>query len=234
VRGFLADESELAAQVGAVNTVILDEAGRHGYNTDVYGIIQALGELGVHQVSHAVVLGGGATAASALAALRDLGCATVTVLARSPGRCGPLLEAAQRLAVTPRVATLDGDTVGAVLRRTQGPGAVVVSTVPVAAVEDLTEVLVGCGTPGAGGPALLDVLYDPWPTPLAAAWRQAGGRAVGGFSMLVHQAEGQVRLMTGQRPPLEQMRAAGQAELDRRAAGTTPRSTGPTGTTPSG
>jgi shikimate dehydrogenase len=42
---------------------------------------------------------------------------------------------------------------------------------------------------------------------------------VSGFDLLLHQAARQVELMTGVKPaPLEAMRAAGQAELARRAA----------------
>ena len=54
-------------------------------------------------------------------------------------------------------------------------------------------------------PALLDVVYDPWPTPLAAA---CGGVVVSGAAMLLHQAAAQVELMTGCEPPVEAMRAA--------------------------
>ena len=54
-------------------------------------------------------------------------------------------------------------------------------------------------------PALLDVVYDPWPTPLAAA---CGGVVVAGSAMLLHQAAAQVELMTGQPAPLAAMRTA--------------------------
>ena len=54
-------------------------------------------------------------------------------------------------------------------------------------------------------PALLDVVYDPWPTPLAAACR---GTVVSGAAMLLHQAGAQVELMTGRPAPLGAMRAA--------------------------
>jgi len=64
---------------------------------------------------------------------------------------------------------------------------------------------------------VFDVIYDPWPTPLATAATRAGQVLVGGLDLLVHQAAGQVELMTGARPaPLETMRAAGEAELARR------------------
>ncbi|MGG8409671.1 shikimate dehydrogenase, partial [Streptomyces sp. 12297] len=61
---------------------------------------------------------------------------------------------------------------------------------------------------------LFDVLYEPWPTALAAAWAQRGGELVGGLDLLVHQAVLQVEQMTGRTPgPLAAMRAAGEAAL---------------------
>ena len=47
---------------------------------------------------------------------------------------------------------------------------------------------------------LFDVLYDPWPTALAAAWSGDGGAVVGGLDLLVHQAVLQVEQMTGRAP----------------------------------
>ncbi|HEU0101157.1 MAG TPA: shikimate dehydrogenase, partial [Mycobacteriales bacterium] len=69
----LDDVSELAAATGVANTMVLDGRGRHGDNTDVAGIVVALREAGVTRVQRAVVLGAGATAVSALAALGQLG-----------------------------------------------------------------------------------------------------------------------------------------------------------------
>jgi len=219
VGAFLVDVSDLAQQVGAVNTVVVEDAGGsdgvrlHGYNTDVYGIIRALGEIGATELTGCVVLGGGATAASTLAAARDLGCGRPQVLVRSRDRAAHLGEAASRLGIEIDLGDLDAATaawrIGALPE-----GSAVVSTLPAGAGDALAEDLAGAARGQL--PALLDVCYDPWPTPLARAWSAAGGAAVGGFAMLVHQAEGQVRLMTGRRPPLEVMRTAGQAELDRR------------------
>jgi shikimate dehydrogenase len=60
---------------------------------------------------------------------------------------------------------------------------------------------------------LLDVVYAGWPTPLARMFDEAGASVVSGLEMLVHQAAEQVRLMTGRRPPVDQMRAAGLAAM---------------------
>ncbi|MFE2386337.1 shikimate dehydrogenase, partial [Streptomyces misionensis] len=61
---------------------------------------------------------------------------------------------------------------------------------------------------------LFDVLYEPWPTELAARWSMYGGAVVGGLDLLVHQAVLQVEQMTGRAPaPLEAMRRAGERAL---------------------
>jgi shikimate dehydrogenase len=57
-------------------------------------------------------------------------------------------------------------------------------------------------------PVLLDAIYDPWPTPLAAAVEAAGGRVISGLQMLLHQAFAQVEQFTGLPAPREVMAAA--------------------------
>jgi shikimate dehydrogenase len=84
----------------------------------------------------------------------------------------------------------------------------VVSTVPASGTDGLVT-----GLPGVADTLLVDVVYAPWPTALAAAWEAAGGRVLGGLELLVAQAAHQVRLMTGKEPPVEAMRAAGLRAL---------------------
>ena len=197
----LLDEvSELAATTGGANTVVFRDGRRHGDNTDVYGIVTALAEAGVRRPGSATVLGGGATAASALAALRELGLAEATLVVRNPARTGDVRKTADRLGMSLRVRTF------ADLR----PDELVISTLPAGAADPFAPVL-------AGAPAVLDVVYAPWPTALARAVTRAGGLVVGGFPMLLHQAVRQVELMTGRTDvPVEAMRAAGETEILRR------------------
>ena len=61
--------------------------------------------------------------------------------------------------------------------------------------------------------ALLDVVYAPWPTRLAAAVGARGGVLVSGALMLLHQAAAQVEPMTGRPAPVEAMRAALRAKV---------------------
>jgi shikimate dehydrogenase len=44
------------------------------------------------------------------------------------------------------------------------------------------------------GEVLMEVPYDPWPTPRAARWAERDGLVVSGLEMLLHQAIGQVRV----------------------------------------
>ncbi|MCM0638051.1 shikimate dehydrogenase [Cellulomonas wangsupingiae] len=192
----------LAQVVGSVNTVLVQGRGAGrvltGANTDVHGLVAALGEAGVTGgVRSAAVIGAGATAASALAALAQLGCATPRVYVRSPARAGGLLRAAHRMGVEPRLGRIDDapDEVGRV--------DVVVSTLPAHAADPLAAAL-----PGEVTGVLLDVCYDPRPTALSAAWAARGGGVVGGERMLLHQAVEQVRLMTGRPAPLAAMAQA--------------------------
>ncbi|MDH2427409.1 shikimate dehydrogenase [Sphaerisporangium sp. TRM90804] len=197
--------SALAVEVGGANTVVFRDGARHGENTDVYGIVGALAESGVLPPRAATILGGGATAASALAALRELGLGEASLAVRDPSRAGETARVAERLGMALRVETFD--KVDGLLDVD-----LVVSTLPPGAAD---------GFAGAVGrvPALLDVVYAPWPTPLARAVRAAGGTVVSGFAMLLHQAALQVELHTGRRDaPVETMRAAGEAEIARRAA----------------
>lgn len=200
----------LAQVVGAVNTVLLHGSGPSrmltGANTDVYGLVTALREgLGPDvRITTAAVLGAGATAASTLAALAELGCATPVVYVRAVARAGGLMRAAHRMGVEPVFRSLD-DAPAQV-----GRADVVVSTLPPRAADPVADAL--AGRPAGG--VLLDAAYDPRPTALSAAWSAAGGIAVPGERMLLHQAVEQVRLMTGHQGPVEAMSRALAARLD--------------------
>lgn len=194
----VADEaSDLAAAVGAANTLLLTDGRRRAENTDVPGMVDALRSAGCEAPRSALLLGAGGTASAALAALRELGLESVAVAVRNPDRTVELELAADRLAVEIAVLPLS-------FAATAGWVDLVVSTLPAGAADPLARG--GMGRPGGG--TLLDVVYDPWPTPLADAWSAAGGTVVGGLDLLVHQAVHQVRLMTGRTVPVDVLRAA--------------------------
>ncbi|MFD5147881.1 shikimate dehydrogenase [Streptomyces sp. NPDC058401] len=199
----LLDEiSDTAASVETVNTVVFTEDGRKvGDNTDIPGLLAALGEQGVQKVESAAVLGAGATASSALAALARICTGEVTAYVRSEARAAEMRAWGERLGVD--VRTADWSRAAEALA-----APLVIATTPAGATDELAA-----SVPADAG-TLFDVLYDPWPTPLAAAWTGHGGKLLGGLDLLVHQAVLQVELMTGcPTAPLTAMRAAGEAAL---------------------
>ncbi|MFJ5803211.1 shikimate dehydrogenase [Streptomyces decoyicus] len=199
----LLDEiSATAASVEAVNTVVLAADGRRlGDNTDIPGMLAALRERGVRQVERASVLGAGATASSALAALSRICTGEVTAYVRSRTRADEMRGWGERLGVTVRTAAWE-DAAAAF----EAP--LTIATTPAGTTDALAAAV-----PERPG-TLFDVLYEPWPTTLATAWAARGGAVVGGLDLLVHQAVLQVEQMTGRSPaPLAAMRTAGEAAL---------------------
>jgi shikimate dehydrogenase len=204
----LADVADRAAiETGAVNTLRLrraeDGARRiEGFNTDVGGIVRAIGAAGVDTVASAVVLGGGATASSAIMAAADLGAEHVHVALRRRAQARPLGDLAGRLGLRFTSGPLDAETPAAPL---------VISTLPGGALTEPGAIL-----SHAPGTLLLDVAYDPWPSVLAEGWSQAGGSVLSGLSMLVHQALLQVRIFVLGDPllPVEDEATVLRAMLD--------------------
>ncbi|MFD5797503.1 shikimate dehydrogenase [Streptomyces diastatochromogenes] len=199
----LVDEiSETAASVDAVNTVIFTEDGRRiGDNTDIPGMMAALREHGIEQVDSAAILGAGATASSALAALSRICTGEVVAYVRSEARAAEMRQWGERLDVD--VRTADWADAQQALK-----APLVIATTPAGTTDALATAV-------PERPAtLFDVLYEPWPTELAARWSMFGGAVVSGLDLLVHQAVLQVEQMTGISPaPLEAMRHAGEKAL---------------------
>jgi shikimate dehydrogenase len=199
---YLDDLDALARGLDAVNTVVCSSGGRrYGFNTDVAGFVAGLREAGVAELDAVTVLGGGATAASALAAAADLGARHATCVVRDPGRAERLHGVGTSSELVVRIA--DWGALGDL-----APADLVVSTIPAVAQESHSVPF------RALAPVLFDVGYQPTPTTFMAAADREGVRVVGGFILLLHQAARQVELMTGCAPaPLEAMRTAGLAAL---------------------
>lgn len=183
-----AEHDRRSELTGAVNTLLFSPGGRRGFNTDVGGIVRALGEQAIPGVDRARIIGAGATAASALVALGELGATRVEVIARRPSAVTPLAALG---------ATLGIEVVGAGFDAAARPLVPVsIATLPgEARLEDSAADALA-----ASGGLLLDVVYGHWPTALALAWQRAGSQAVSGLGMLLHQALLQVRIFVGGDP----------------------------------
>jgi shikimate 5-dehydrogenase len=209
----LTSQDEWTRISGVANTVLLDESGgRHGLNTDVPGAEAALSAATAATGAHlrrAVVLGGGATAASVVLALAERGLEQVTFAVRDPARAGETVEAIGRHAHPPDVMVVPIGALGSVTAEANVE--IVVTTVPATAQTD--EVLRAV----SDVPVVFDVVYDPWPTPLGEQALARGHTLVGGLDLLLWQAVDQVRAMTGRFDvPVDAMRRAGEAGLAER------------------
>ena len=185
--------SHRARAIGSANTLVRTSEGWRADNTDCDGVTGALRLLDALTGTTAVVVGGGGTARPALWALARAGYRKITVLNRTDKR-------AELAPLVPEVdfALLPLDTDISAL----APD-VVVSTVPSAALRGREDAL-------AQAP-VLDVIYDPWPTPLVQAAQRRGVAAVGGHVMLAHQAFGQFEQFTGRAAPQQAMLKALEA-----------------------
>jgi shikimate dehydrogenase len=208
IQPLLADIDRIGRLTGAVNTVLFEQADgavrRSGFNTDVPGIVRALGAIGVRSVRHAHILGGGATAASAVVAASELGAESVLVSVRAPERAAALRELAASVGLAIAIEAFDAP-------RDDSATGLVVSTLPGGADAPISfDAGLRARVP------LLDVAYEPWPTKLGQAWADASGTVLGGLAMLVHQALLQVRIFVAGDPfvPLPDEPAVLAAMLD--------------------
>ncbi len=190
---FADERTGRAELVGAANTLVRTTTGWRADNTDVDGVEGALG----HASGHAVVVGSGGTAPAVVVGLAELGVQRITVAARSREKAAPVVDLAIRVGAEASWLDIDAPDLAVVIADTT----VVVNTIPADAAGRYADVL-------SATPVLLDAIYDPWPTPLAAAVEAAGGWVISGLQMLLNQAYAQVELFTGMPAPKEAMRAA--------------------------
>lgn len=202
VAGLVHDASEIVARLGNANTVVVEDSRLWADNTDVPGAVSALRERGVDRVRSARILGGGATAASMAYAVSMMGAERVELVVRDPSRAAGAVRVAEAAGLAVTVSVLDELRTGQV--------DLLVSTVPADAVGELRRDLV------VSARAVFDVVYDPWPTPLAEAAERAGVPVVSGLDLLAHQAALQVELMTGHQTSPQALRGAALAELSAR------------------
>jgi shikimate dehydrogenase len=179
--------SELALQTGSANTVLFDDGVTAGFNTDVYGITEGFARHERRALGTVLILGGGATAASALVAAQRLSASRVFIGVRAPERALGLAEIGRAQGVEVLIRSLDD------LVQIDEPVDAVISTLPNGAA-----VQVRLDADVVKNATLFDVAYSPWPTPLAATW--SGEGLIGGLEMLVLQALGQVRIFVGRDP----------------------------------
>ena len=186
-----AHADETAVLTDAANTVIgMDTGQLRVFNTDPEGIVNAAHAVGLESVRHAILLGGGATASSSLAALAQLGTVSVEVRMRDARKAGALWTLAEALGLELMIDRLDPYREDARV----GDADLLISTLPARVADSLSAHYAEAAA------VLLDVAYEPWPSQLAQAASNSGARVISGLEMLYEQAVIQIRIFLGGDP----------------------------------
>ena len=190
-----ANSLDAAAELtGAVNTLVRTDAGWAGYNTDVFGIVQAVRLAGVETPKTVLILGSGATATSAVTAVKELSPnATVLVHARNAETRGQLVAYAKELGLKAHSVRF--------LTRAASRANLTIATLPGGALNAVAEKLAKKNFRPNG--AILDVAYDPWPSKIASVWSRADQTIISGLEMLLWQAVAQIRIFKTGDPTLQ-------------------------------
>ncbi|MFV0430534.1 MAG: shikimate dehydrogenase family protein [Arachnia sp.] len=191
----------MASLVGGGNTIVFGDQPQV-YNTDIPGFVRAWRAHGSPRLRSAGIVGNGATARSLLVAMAGLEVREVTVLARATHRAAALVELGTALGITCEVVSLDEPLGGLDL---------IASTIPPQATASHAAAWAEAAA------VLFDVVYDPWPTPLASAAAARGRMALNGLDLLAGQAVDQFFRFTNTSITFEAARAAAVAELRRRS-----------------
>ncbi|MFC0674267.1 shikimate dehydrogenase family protein [Brachybacterium hainanense] len=206
------ERDEVSERLGISNTLVRRPDGSwRAENHDVHGIVASFADHGCTRIRRGGVLGSGATSLSAADALLEMGAQEILLSARSPEKLDPILSHVRARGARSRVVgwstsheVLEADAVVSAIAAPGSPSLRAAwEAVPEAELR-IPEVF-------------LDVLYDPWPSPLTGLVSARGGEIASGLEMLVHQAARQVGSMLRlDEVPIAPMREAAREALARR------------------
>jgi shikimate dehydrogenase len=207
--------SDVAARIGAVNTIVHANGELTGHNTDVAGFARSLKDEGGFDAhgKHTVILGSGGASRAVASALVDAGASTIFVIGRTVRKVeGVVLTFKPH---TPSGTTIswaywgDGSYLNAV-----GRADLIVNCTPIGTKgspkADVSPVQPHLIRPNS---IVFDLVYNPAETPLLAAAKAAGAKPVPGLGMLVYQAAESFKLWTGKDADTKAMFDAARAAL---------------------
>jgi len=193
-----------AKAVGAVNTVVCLPRGLTGYNTDVHGVTAALAPVKRQLRDSSVVIlgGGGAARAVAYALSREFSIGEIIFAVRSLPKGRRVIRDLReqgKLRCPMDVCSLtktdmDNSVTNAKL---------LVNATPVGGAGSKGKTPIPKGSSLPSTLTVFDLVYRPSPTKLLRDAKRAGCKTIGGWPMLVGQAEAAFRIWTGRGFPLK-------------------------------
>ena len=182
------EKSPLAIATGVANTLLRTTSGWTAFNTDVFGIQRSVSSVLEDEPRRVVIIGSGATASSAVFAVRGLYSeAKITVCSRNSKTTNQLKRRAASNEI--KIATANMRK----LRRLLNKADLIISTLPSGALDAAASKLSRNPFFKPSG-VFLDVAYDPWPSEIAKAFEAKQARVISGVEMLIWQAIAQIRI----------------------------------------
>jgi 3-dehydroquinate dehydratase/shikimate dehydrogenase len=189
-----------AKEIGAVNTIVIEDDALHGFNTDARGFITPLAKkFGDLRAARCAVIGAGGAAKAASWALKQAG-AQVTLFARDAAKGSSLAKRYGANWLPLEEATFEGFDV-------------VINATPLGTAGRLNDETPAAGQQLRGARLAYDLVYNPTETRFLRVAREAGCETLGGLAMLVAQAAEQFRLWTGDAAPEDVLQEAAQRGL---------------------
>jgi 3-dehydroquinate dehydratase/shikimate dehydrogenase len=196
---------DAATQIGAVNTVVVENDQLHGYNTDACGFLAPLEKkLGNLRDARCAIIGAGGAASAALWAIRKAH-GTATVFAR---------DTLNATAIEQRFSAQCMKLEGARFRDFD----VVVNATPLGTVGEFENETPASASQLRGARLVYDLVYNPVETRFLREAREAGCDVLNGLAMLVAQASEQFKLWTEAYPPENVMHEAAQPAFVKRGS----------------
>jgi shikimate dehydrogenase len=205
----------LAANVGAVNTIVNREGRLHGHNTDVEGFLRGLREDAAFDPAgkRALIAGAGGAARAVVVGLAEAGARSIIVINRTFPRASRLVAE-----MTPLVGETELNLLPDIFLSwadALSRADLLVNCTPAgqAAADDAAEEESPVPFDAIRSNTLVyDLVYVPAETPLIKAAKAAGARVIGGLPMLIYQGAASLQLWTGREAPVDIMfRAAREA-----------------------
>ena len=183
VLSFTTNLSLLSQRIQSANTLVQKDGQWFATTTDVSGFTQALASHGRDASGDVLIIGAGATARAAAAACDGVA-DRITVMNRSPARVESISNCVE-FSDLDFVSWQDASVIAS--------ADLIISTTPAGVSDSLVDHF-----PANPTAVFFDVLYEPWPTKVLAAWSAAGGQIIDGLELLIHQAIDQIAIFSGQ------------------------------------
>lgn len=201
----LLDEVEQTAKnIGAVNTIVIENGRLIGSNTDASGALRALTDAGIALKGQRVLMlgSGGAARAIAFALGAGTGIAGLTLLGIDDKERQGLVK---DLRAKTSLQLTDGTITDDALRRAIDESQVLLHCTPLGMHPNVNH---SCVPASLLKPHLtvMDIVYNPLDTKLLKDARAAGCKTIRGIEMFLNQAVGQFELWTKQKAPVDVMR----------------------------